>query len=219
MPDNLNFFLNMQFYRSLACDPREFLTAIFTLRVLSCCLFVCLLFVLVQHVSLVLIKPKGLVIIYRGRRGRWGWAQDLWARRWILADLPFECYFPEVILPNNFWWLSRSRLPAPPPSHHMSSFSKQIWVVDPLNRSKVFSDPPFWVLSYDRSPGINNDRSLMCFSVIMQHANMVYHVQRAYKGPDHLTFEEGGYRWFQKNISWSLILSRKKSCKEIPAIQ
>ena len=77
MPDNLNFFLTMQFYRSLACDPREFLTAIFTLRVLSCCLFVCLLFVLVQQVSLVLIKPKGLVIIYRRRRGRRGWTQDL----------------------------------------------------------------------------------------------------------------------------------------------
>ena len=145
MPDNLNFFLNMQFYRSLACDPREFLTAIFTLRVLSCCLFVCLLFVLVQHVSLVLIKPKGLVIIYRGRRGRRGWAQDLWARRWILADLPFECYFPEVILPNNFWWLSRSRLPAPPPPppttclHFPSKFEwSTLWIVP-----KFSAIPPF----------------------------------------------------------------------------
>ena len=60
----------------------------------------------------------------------------------------------------------------------MSSFSKQIWVVHPLNPSKVFSDPPFWVLSYDWSlllfsynqvillkfspppQGINNDQSL-----------------------------------------------------------
>ena len=59
----------------------------------------------------------------------------------------------------------------------MSSFSKQIWVVHPLNPSKVFSDPPFWVLSYDWSlllfsynqvippkilppEGINNDQSL-----------------------------------------------------------
>ena len=38
----------------------------------------------------------------------------------------------------------------PPPP--MSSFSKQIWVVPPLNSSKGFSDPPFWVLSYDWSP-------------------------------------------------------------------
>ena len=59
----------------------------------------------------------------------------------------------------------------------MSSFSEQIWVVPPLNPSKVFSDPPSWVLSYDWSPlfspqnrvippkilpprAINSDRSL-----------------------------------------------------------
>ena len=39
----------------------------------------------------------------------------------------------------------------PPPLPSMSSFSKQIWVVPPLNPSKVFSDPPFWVISYDWS--------------------------------------------------------------------
>ena len=59
MPDNLNFFLTMQFYRSQACDPEAFLTTICRLRVLSCCLFVCLfcclLFVLVEHISPVLI--------------------------------------------------------------------------------------------------------------------------------------------------------------------
>ena len=45
---------------------------------------------------------------------------------------------------------------------------KQIWVVLRLNPSKIFSDPPFWALSYDWSPpkfsdpsqAINNDRSL-----------------------------------------------------------
>ena len=35
------------------------------------------------------------------------------------------------------------------PPRPMSPFSKQIWVVPPLNPSKDFSDPPFWVLSYD----------------------------------------------------------------------
>ena len=59
MLDNLNFFLTILFYRSQACDPRAFLSAICTLRALSCCLFVCLfcclLFVLVQHISPVLI--------------------------------------------------------------------------------------------------------------------------------------------------------------------
>ena len=34
----------------------------------------------------------------------------------------------------------------------MSSFSKQIWVVPLLNPSKVFSDSPFRVLSYDWFP-------------------------------------------------------------------
>ena len=33
----------------------------------------------------------------------------------------------------------------------MSSFSKQIRVAPPLNPFKVFSGPPFWVLSYDWS--------------------------------------------------------------------
>ena len=52
-----------------------------------------------------------------------------------------------MIHPNNFWWLSWS--PPPPP---MPSFFKQIWVVPPLTPSKLFRDPPFWVLSYECSP-------------------------------------------------------------------
>ena len=48
---------------------------------------------------------------------------------------PFECYFTEVIPLITFDDFHD-------PSH-MSSFSKQIWVVPPLNPSKVFSDPPF----------------------------------------------------------------------------
>ena len=44
MPDNLNFFLTMQFYRSQACDPRAFLTAIRYVHyvfLLVVCSFVC----------------------------------------------------------------------------------------------------------------------------------------------------------------------------------
>ena len=55
---------------------------------------------------------------------------------------------------NNFWCFSRS--PSPP---SMSSFSKQIWVVPTLNPSKVFSDPPFWVLSYNWSPLLFSQKS------------------------------------------------------------
>ena len=70
-----------------------------------------------------------------------------------LSQSPFECYFTAVIPPNNFWWLLRSP-PAPP-----SSFSKQIWVIPPLNPSEVFNDPPFWVLSYDCSPLLFSQKS------------------------------------------------------------
>jgi len=35
-------------------------------------------------------------------------AEDLGLFGWNLADPPFECYFTEVIPPNNIWWLSRS---------------------------------------------------------------------------------------------------------------
>ena len=75
-------------------------------------------------------------------------------------------------------------------------FSKQIWVVPSLNPSKVFSDPPppFGFSVTTDPQGINNDRSLMRFAVIMQHATIAYHVQRAYKGPTIwlLKGEEGG---------------------------
>ena len=110
-----------------------------------------------------------------------------------------------MIPPNNFWWLSRS--PRPPPT---CLLFKQVWVVPPLSASKVFSDPIFWALSYDWSPppppppppprkGINNDRSLMHFAIIMQHASMAYHMQRACKGPTiWLLREGGGVGWFQK---------------------
>ena len=48
--------------------------------------------------------------------------------------------------------------------------------------------------------GINNDQSLMRFAIIMQHANMAYHVQRVYKGPTIWLWGGGGgwYGWFQK---------------------
>ena len=86
-------------------------------------------------------------------------------------------------------------------------FSKQIWVVPSLNPSKVFSDPPPTPFGFSVTTdpqGINNDRSLMRFAVIMQHANIAYHVQRAYKEPTiWLLKGEGGggwlwYRWFHK---------------------
>ena len=49
-----------------------------------------------------------------------------------------------MILPNNIWWLSRS-----PP--HVFIFQANLRG-PPLDPSKVFSDPPFWVLSYDWFP-------------------------------------------------------------------
>ena len=62
--------------------------------------------------------------------------EDLGLNKAKFSRFHCECYFTEVIHPNNIWWLSRS----PPP---MSSFTKRIWVVPPLNPSKVFNYPPF----------------------------------------------------------------------------
>ena len=112
------------------------------------------------------------------------------------------------------WSMTFTSSAPPPPNTHVFFSSKFEWS-PPLNPSKVFSDPIFRVLSYDWSPpprkGINNDRSLMRFAIIMQHANMAYHVQRAYKGPTiWLLREGGGMGDFRQKTSWSLILSTRK---------
>ena len=101
---------------------------------------------------------------------------------------PFECYFTEVIPPNNIWWRSRS-------SHPMSSFSKQIWAVaplpwsfqsfqwSPLLGSQLRLMPPFVLLKIKWSPpkkktilpppqGINNDRPVGTSEIIFWHLNM-----------------------------------------------
>ena len=181
MPDNLNFFLTMQFYRSLACDSRAFLTAICTLRVLSCCLFVCLLFVLVQHVSLVLIKPKRLVIIYRRGAGRGGGAAG-WGAGFVKVNISRSPLWMLLPWSDPFDDFHDPAFPPPPPTTCLHFPSKSEW--SPLWIVPKFSAIPPLGFSVTTDPqGVNNDRSLMRFAVIMQHANMAYHVQRAYKGP------------------------------------
>ena len=49
--------------------------------------------------------------------------------------------------PYNFWWPPRPPPPPPPCLHLPSKFE-----CPPLNPSKFFSDPSFWVRSYDWSP-------------------------------------------------------------------
>ena len=44
-----------------------------------------------------LTRSKGQVIVYL-----WGWGRIWGKTRGKLADTPFECYFIEVIPPNNF---------------------------------------------------------------------------------------------------------------------
>ena len=104
--------------------------------------------------------------------------------------------------------LSRSPPPAPPTTclHFPSKFewspmseSFQSFQRSPLLGSQLRTDPQ----------GINNYRSLMRFALIMQHANMAYRVQRAYKGSITWLLSRGWYRWFQKKISWSLIWVQK----------
>ena len=71
------------------------------------------------------------------------------------ATHTYMAYIREYPLALNVTSLKRSSLITfddfrDPPL--LRSFSKRIWVVRPLNPSKDFSDPPFWVLSYDRPP-------------------------------------------------------------------
>ena len=73
-----------------------------------------------------------------------GGAEDLGLNKVKFCRSPFERYFTEVIPLITFEDFRDS--PSP-----ISSFSEQIWVVPPLNPSKLFSDPPFWVISYDWS--------------------------------------------------------------------
>ena len=58
--------------------------------------------------------------------------------RWNITDPPFECYFTEVILPNNFWWLSWSPPPPTPCPHFPNRFE---W--SPLWFLPKFSVIPF----------------------------------------------------------------------------
>ena len=85
-----------------------------------------------------------------------------------------------------------------PPSESFQSFQRS-----PLLGSQLRLIPP---------QGINNDRSLMRFAIIMQHANMAYHVQRAYKGPTiWLLRGRAGVVWMiSEKTSWSLIFSTRK---------
>ena len=100
---------------------------------------------------------------------------------------------------------------SPPPTtclHFPSKFERSPhWILP-----KFSAIPPFGLSVTTDPQGINNDRSLMRFAVIMQHANMAYHVQRAYKGPTIwlLRGGGGGIGDSRKKTSWSLILSTRK---------
>ena len=100
------------------------------------------------------------------------------SRNILFGNTPFECYFTEVIPPNNLRWLSQS--PPPPCLHFPSKFE---W--SPSESFQSFQRSPFWVLSYDWSPflfssklsdpptkilppAINNDWSLKSKYYILQ---------------------------------------------------
>ena len=72
--------------------------------------------------------------------------------QWNLVTSEIYIIHPFLLLLMTF---TISSLPPPPPS----SFPKQIWVVPILNPSKVFSDPRFWVLSYNWSPLLFSQKS------------------------------------------------------------
>ena len=81
----------------------------------------------------VFLSFKGPVIIYR--RGEEDLSLNKVKFRWNLAYPSFVRYFTFAM-----------------PSPHVFIFQADLSGPTPLNPSKVFSDPPFWVLSYDWSP-------------------------------------------------------------------
>ena len=95
-----------------------------------------------------------------------------------------------------------------PPSGFFQSFQRS-----PLLGSQLRLIPP-----PPPPKGINNDRSLMHFAIIMQYANMAYHVQRAYKGPTIWLLKGGGgvVVWVisEKNILKSDIEHKKNLARK-----
>ena len=109
-----------------------------------------------------------------------GGTGDLGLNKVKFSRPPFECYFSEVIPPNNIWWPSRSpphyvfifqpNLSGPP----TESFQSLHW--SPLLGSQLRLIPPFVLLKIKWSPpnpppflAINNDRSLrLCKPWILQ---------------------------------------------------
>ena len=86
----------------------------------------------------------------------------------------------------------------------MSSFQASLSGPSSESFQSFQRSPPFgFSVTTDSPQGINNDRSLMRLAIILQHANMAYHVQRAYKEPTiWLLRGGGGVVWVipEKNI-------------------
>ena len=98
--------------------------------------------------SSLLVGKEGFCVKDTVRKKNWGYT------RRNLADAPFECYFTELILPNNFWWLSRS----PPCLHFPSKFEwSPFWIlpkfsVIPPFGFPVTTDPLFCSLKNQVTP-------------------------------------------------------------------
>ena len=124
-----------------------------------------------RPVTFVKHKPFASLLFGTGHYLSPGVGRRIWdLKRWNSADAPFQCYFAEVIPLITF---DDFRDPPPPP--YVFIFQANL-SGPPLYPSKVFSDLPFWVLSYECSSllfsqksiypptcprqAINNDRSL-----------------------------------------------------------
>ena len=137
-------------------------------------------------------------------------SRDINTRCWLATGRRPSCYY---------YWLTRLKIAIP-----ADIFFEMVWMC-----GRQFKDSSIWtprdLCLITLSKGVlltltvkslfilDNDRSLMRFAIIMQHANMAYRVQRAYKGPTIWLLwggERGGMGDFREKTSWSLILSTRK---------
>ena len=112
----------------------------------------------IRHVRNWLLLFKRLIALSLFEFRLCEWRILRWTRS-NLADRRFECYFTEVIPPNNFWWLLRSPLPC---LHFPSKFEwSPLWIlpnflaISPFGFS-ITTDSPFFFSQKSSDPPLKS---------------------------------------------------------------